>query len=120
MTEMLVIIMGLAAMFGLFLGIYLFVWRLNLNRVVGWTAGIFSGVIFGGLLAFATFMLIWPPFSLLLAMIMLALVVAVAVMIIVDRDNRAREAKVSENGVNEHDDVDVPGLGLDFDAGTRS
>ena len=120
MTEMLVVIIGLAAMLGFLLGIYLFVYRLNLSRPIRWLGGIVSGVIFGGLLAFASFMLIWPPFSLLLALGMLVLVVVVAALIFMDRENRARAAEVSGNEVNEHDDVDVHSFGFDFDTGTRS
>jgi len=120
MTEMLVIIMGLAAMFGFFLGLYFFVCRLNLSRPLAWLGGIVSGVIFGGLLAFASLMLIWPPFSLLLTLGMMVMVVVVAAVILIGKENRDLVAKVSGNGVNEHDDMDVPGLGLDFDAGTRS
>jgi len=120
MTEMLVIIMGLAAMFGFFLGVYLFVYRLNLSKPLGWLGGIVSGVIFGGLLAFASFMLLWPPFSLVLALGMLVLVGIVAAVILIDKDGRAQATEASGNGVSEHDDVDVRSFGLDFDAGTRS
>ncbi|PKM80740.1 MAG: hypothetical protein CVU89_12455 [Firmicutes bacterium HGW-Firmicutes-14] len=130
MTEILVIVVGLAAVYGFFLGIYFFMYRLNLSAPMRWLGGIAGGTVVGGLMALAAIVLLWPPFSILFSLGMMVLVGAVSVAILAQRKEKdsvgeselllGKDRTCLTGDRRNEDDVDVCNLSFDLDASPGS
>ena len=124
MMAILMMIMGLAAMFGFFLAVYFFVYRLkNLSAPLRWTGGILGGVMAGALSALAVLLLLWPPLSIVLlgVALLIAGIVATVVLAGGPEGNKQEACQyltgTSNNGGGQDDDMDPYGTYLN--SGTR-
>ena len=69
--------LGLAFLFGIFLSCYFFFYRLKIGRLLRWLGGIVGGLVVGTLMAIIDFWIIWPPVSIV------SVVVGVALMLLI-------------------------------------
>lgn len=92
--------MALAGIFGLFLGIYYFLYRTKIPLVLSWPLGVLSGSIMGGFMAGAAFFALWPPINIAFMFILLILAVIVTFVSLQGGSGRYNEAEIlcEENG----------------------
>lgn len=92
--------MALAAVFGFFLGIYYFLYRTKIPRVLSWLLGVISGSIMGGFMAGAAFFALWPPVNIVFMFILLILALIVTFVSLKGGNARFNEAEIwgEDNG----------------------
>lgn len=73
---------SLAGLSGFALSIYFFIYRSNMRNPWRWPAGIFCGLVIGGLMALIDFMMIWPPATILSTTVGIALMLLITFALI--------------------------------------
>ncbi len=66
MLAIMLIVLGLAALYGFLLMVYYFVTKDGLSTPVRWIGSIFGGTVMSGIMALLAFLLIWPPVNILI------------------------------------------------------
>lgn len=116
MLAILTVTLGLAAVFGFFLGMYFFTCRVNLPEPFRWLGGALGGLFMAVIMAGITLVMLWPPLSipfLLGGLAFFGIVTAVTL----GRGRTGAVEKCPLQGGEEHAGVDT--YGFDLDAGTR-
>lgn len=113
MLAILTVILGLAALFGFLLGIYIFSYRVNLPQPLRWLGGVAGGLVMAVLMAGLALLIIWPPLSITFIIGGLVFVGIISVVALMGGNKNA----VSQNRSGLNDDLDT--YGLDLDVSTR-
>lgn len=82
MLTLMMVMLGLAAIYGFLLGLYLFLSRKGLNTPLRWIGGLLGGIVLSGFMTFLALLILWPPISFLLIAGVLGLVVLLSSVIL--------------------------------------
>lgn len=117
MFALMMVMLGLAAIYGFLLGIYLFLSRKGLSTPMRWVGGIAGGIILSGCMTFLALLILWPPISFLLTAGVLGLVVMLSSVVLYGKtEPNLQELIELEMEVN-NDDVDESGVDLNASPG---
>jgi hypothetical protein len=122
MMAMLALILGLAAVFGFFLGVYFVLYRMNLPEPLRLVGGVAGGVVMAGITAGVALLMVWPPFSLLFVAGGLGFMGIAALVTLkggkkAADEQGAEESRYSLNQDRSDFNVGLDSYGLDFDPG---
>ena len=128
MLAILTVLLGLAAVFGFLLGIYVFSYRVNLPQPLRWLGGIVGGLVTACVMVGLILLIIWPPLSIPFIIGGLGFVGIVSVAALMGGNKKGNGQKngevllgtsdVSQNRSGLNDGLDA--YGLDLDVGTGS
>lgn len=74
---------GFAGLFGFFLSIYYFMYRLNLSNLWRWLGGIVGSLIIGSIMALLDFLMIWPPNDIYTTIIGFTLIILITALLVI-------------------------------------
>ncbi len=124
MITSLVLIIGLAAVFGFFLGVYFFLYRINLSPSIRWVAAVLGGIVSAVFMVGVTFLVLWPPLNIMLTLGVLAFAGIMTAVALGGKGKTGKAAVtgtvgacISQDGRNGNEDLD--NYGPHLDAGTR-
>lgn len=115
---MILINMGLAAVFGFFLTIYFFLYRLHFAKPLRLLVGSIVGIIMGCFMAAITVMTVWPAVDYRLSVAGMSIIAIITAAVLLSGNGRT----VTVNSVKEEveEDADLAGCRIDFDPSARS
>lgn len=126
MMAVVMITLGLAAVFGFLLGQRIF-HRMNISRPLRWLGGTVAGLVLAGVMAVFALLVIWPPFSIIFLGGGLAIVGVVAALTMLGgKEGEQQETKASlferdtlgQSRGDLNDGLDTFGLDFDTSPGT--
>lgn len=84
MLAIVMVILGLAALYGFLLMVYYFITKKNLSTPIRWIGSIIGGAFMSGVMVFLALLLIWPPVNILLTVAGLGVITVISGIVLLN------------------------------------
>lgn len=117
MLAIIMVILGLAALYGFLIVVYYFITKKNLSTPVRWIGAIIGGTVMSGIMGLSALLIIWPPVNILMISGALGLITVISGIVLLNL-NVARIDELAE--MNRREIVDeLDDCNSNFDVSTR-
>lgn len=118
MLAIVMLILGLSALYGFLLMVYYFVTKKNLSTPLRWIGSIIGGAFVSAIMVFLAFLLIWPPANILLTVACLGVMCLISGVVLLNIDIAHIDELAEMNRREINDELDDCSSNLDVSTRT--